>query len=114
MTHRDDDPEGPSPAAAAALEQGHDPMHEHVHDHMHDHVDCRRLAQMLGDYVDELLPTGVKDQVDAHMSQCAPCMAFLKQYRFAPEAARRVLLKAVPPELESRVLSFLRERCKKG
>ena len=40
-------------------------------------------------------------------------MAFLRQYRFAPEAARKMLLKAVPEELEDRVLSFLRGKCTK-
>ncbi|HEY4221448.1 MAG TPA: zf-HC2 domain-containing protein, partial [Myxococcota bacterium] len=77
------------------------------------HVDCRKMATLLGDYVDEDLAPELKTAVDAHMSQCAPCMAFLKQYRFAPEAARKMLLKAVPAELEERVLSFLRGKCKR-
>ena len=94
MTHRDDDETMPEPAPGEAVD-----------------VDCRRLADLLGDYVDEQLPPSMKSAVDTHMSQCAPCMAFLKQYRFAPEAARRVLMKAVPPELEERVLGFLKKRC---
>lgn len=99
MTHRDDDPDRWTCA--------------HVHDHEHG-VDCRKLAQVLGDYVDDQLPADFKQEVDAHMSQCAPCVAFLKQYRFAPEAAREVLLRSVPEQLESRLLSFLRERCNNG
>ena len=79
----------------------------------HDPVDCRKLATLIGDYVDDQLPGGMKGAVDQHMSQCAPCMAFLKQYRFAPDAARKMLLQAVPKELEDRVLSFLRAKCTK-
>jgi hypothetical protein len=82
-------------------------------DHDDDAVDCRRLETLIGDYVDDRLPGHVKGAVDEHMGQCAPCMAFLKQYRFAPEAARRMLLRAVPKELEERVLSFLRQKCTK-
>lgn len=95
MTQRDDDHDGPSAIP-----------HQHG-------VDCRSLAHVLGEYVDDQLPTEMKSQVDAHMSQCAPCLAFLKQYRFAQDAARKVLLNSVPAELETRVLSFLRARCKK-
>ena len=92
MTQRDDDPPSDVPTTP---------------------VDCGRVSELLGDYVDEQLPAHTKDAVDDHMSQCAPCMAFLKQYRFAPEAARKMLLRAVPVELERRLLSFLRGKCKK-
>lgn len=76
-------------------------------------VDCKELVNLLGDYVDDTLPAADKSAVDGHMHQCAPCMAFLKQYRFAPSAAREVLLKEVPSDLENRLLSFLKGRCKK-
>jgi anti-sigma factor RsiW len=78
-----------------------------------DHVDCRRLFALLDDYVDEQLPDEVRKAVDGHMHQCAPCLAFLKQYRFAPAAARGALLQAVPQDLEQRLLAFLRSRCGK-
>ena len=103
MTHRDDDdsqghPHGSACGSAAAAVGP---------------VDCRKFETLLGDYVDDQLPGEQKAAVDEHMSQCAPCMAFLRQYRFAPEAARKMLMKAVPVELEERVLSFLRGRCQK-
>ena len=97
MTQRDDDPvrqpEGARPTGGTV------------------DVDCRRFSSLLGDYVDDQLPGETKTAVDGHIAMCAPCMAFLKQYRFAPEAARKLLLKAVPVELEERVLSFLRSKC---
>lgn len=81
--------------------------------HDDDFVDCQRLESLIGDYVDDQLPDNVKGAVDHHMSQCAPCMHFLRQYRFAPEAARKMLLQQVPQQLEERLLSFLRSKCKK-
>jgi hypothetical protein len=77
------------------------------------HVDCKKLVSLLGDYVDEELPADIKQALDTHVGYCAPCMAFLKQYRFAPEAARKVLLTEVPKDLESRLLGFLKGRCHK-
>jgi|SRR4051812_3468883 len=90
--------------------------HDHAHaGHAGDApVDCARVADLLGDYVDEQLPHNVRSAVDEHMQMCAPCIAFLKQYRFAPEAARKMLMQSVPKELEDRVLSFLRAKCKKS
>jgi len=79
----------------------------------HRPVDCQQLVALLGDYVDEQLPQEQRHAVEAHMGQCAPCMAFLRQYKFAPQAVRDTLLKKVPIDLENRLLSFLRERTSK-
>lgn len=75
-------------------------------------VDCRKLVGLLGDYVDEQLPTEVKAAIDDHIAQCAPCVAFIRQYRFAPEAARATLIKKVPEDLEVRLLTFLKDKCR--
>lgn len=76
----------------------------------HSHIDCKQMVDLLGDYVDGQLPAEVRAKVDDHMHQCAPCVAFLRQYRFAPEAVRTHLLKQVPVDLENRLLSFLRDK----
>ena len=73
-------------------------------------VDCRKLVSLLGDYVDEQLPSELKAAIDYHIAQCAPCVAFIRQYRFAPQQARATLLKKVPEDLEVRLLTFLREK----
>jgi len=76
-------------------------------------VDCQQLVELLGDYVDNQLAPDQRASVDHHMNQCAPCMAFLRQYKFAPQAVRDHLLKAVPVDLEDRLLSFLKNRTKR-
>lgn len=80
------------------------------HDDHDPSIDCRRVVDLLGDYVDDQLPAADKRAVDAHVGQCAPCVAFLRQYRFAPAAVREHLLSKVPADLESRLLGFLRQR----
>jgi anti-sigma factor RsiW len=76
-------------------------------------VDCQQLVSLLGDYVDDQLSPEQRDAIEAHMGQCAPCVAFLRQYRFAPQAVRDHLLQKVPVDLEHRLLTFLRDRTKK-
>jgi Putative zinc-finger len=77
------------------------------------HVDCTAAVDLLGDYVDDALDPRTKDELDGHLSQCAPCLAFLRQYRFAPQAVRDALLQKVPPDLETKLLSFLRNKLKR-
>jgi len=101
MTHHHDDDDGKGGARAAAAPATVA-------------VDCQKLESLISDYVDEQLSNEEKAGVDGHISQCAPCMAFLKQYRFAPEAARRMLLEKVPVDLEARLLSFLKGKCGGG
>jgi anti-sigma factor RsiW len=74
---------------------------------------CKRIVDLLGEYVDGELPVDVKSRMDGHIGNCAPCMAFMRQYRFADEGVRRCLLKRVPEEVENRLLSFLKGRCQK-
>jgi hypothetical protein len=77
------------------------------------HVDCTAAVDLLGDYVDDALDADTKQDLDGHLSQCAPCLAFLRQYRFAPQAVRDALLQKVPPDLENKLLSFLRTKLKR-
>jgi anti-sigma factor RsiW len=73
-------------------------------------VDCQQVETLLSDYVDERLESTQKTAFDSHVSQCAPCLAFLRQYRFAPQAMRTHLLKCAPADLEAKVMSFLRTK----
>lgn len=91
----DNDPDGASAPAATT------------------HVDCQKLVEFLGDYVDDQLPQEARSAVEGHMAQCAPCMAFLRQYRFAPQAVRDHLLHQVPVDLENRLLTFLKAKTQK-
>jgi anti-sigma factor RsiW len=88
--------------------------HDDDNVHHFSHVDCRRLVDLLGDYVDDQLPDAQRHAVDQHVGNCAPCTAFLRQYRFAPAAVRETLLRKVPVDLENRLLSFLRARTSKA
>jgi anti-sigma factor RsiW len=50
-------------------------------------VDCRRIAELLADYLDGTLPKGQREVIDAHIESCAPCLAFVNTYRCTVNAA---------------------------
>jgi anti-sigma factor RsiW len=72
---------------------------------------CQKIANLMGEYVDNTLAAAERIALESHLQMCGPCVNFLNQYRFAPQAAREALLKEVPAALESKLLAFLKSRC---
>jgi len=44
-------------------------------------VNCREICEFLMDYVDGELPEHVKACFDMHLSQCPPCVEYMRTYR---------------------------------
>ena len=73
-------------------------------------VDCRRIAELLGDYLDGTLPKATRELIEWHIESCAPCVAFVNTYRGTVDATRKLREATIPPELKQRLLSVLRAR----
>lgn len=71
-------------------------------------IECRQIAELLGDYLDGSLPRHTRDLIDFHMDGCAPCVAFLNTYRGTVDAARKLPEVPIPAELKKRLLAVLR------
>ena len=75
-----------------------------------DAMECRQIAELLGDYLDGTLPKETSELIEWHIESCAPCVAFVNTYRGTVHAARKLGATAIPPELKQRLLSVLRSR----
>jgi len=74
-------------------------------------MECRRIAELLGDYLDGTLPPETRELIEWHIESCAPCVAFVNTYRGTIDAAKKLReAPALPPELKHRLLSVLRAR----
>jgi anti-sigma factor RsiW len=72
-------------------------------------LECRQIAELLGDYFDGTLPNHVRELLEFHIDGCPPCVAFVNTYR-GTIAATRILPDApMPNELKKRLLKVLRE-----
>ena len=71
-------------------------------------IECRQIAELLGDYLDGSLPRETRELIDFHIDGCAPCVAFLNTYRGTVDAARRLPDVPIPPELKKRLLTVLK------
>lgn len=73
-------------------------------------LECRRIAELLGDYIDGTLPQATRELIDWHIESCQPCVAFVNTYRGTLQATRRLSETPIPPELKQRLLKVLRTR----
>lgn len=73
-------------------------------------MECRQIAELLGDYLDGTVPKNVRELIEWHIESCAPCVAFVNTYRGTIDAAKKLKETPIPPELKQRLLSVLRAR----
>jgi predicted anti-sigma-YlaC factor YlaD len=73
-------------------------------------MECRRIAELLGDYLDGTVPKETRELIEWHIESCAPCVAFVNTYRGTVNATLRLRETPIPPELKQRLLSVLRAR----
>ena len=73
-------------------------------------LECRQIAELLGDYIDGTLPSHLRDLIDFHIDGCQPCVAFMNTYRSTINATRTLASTPIPPELKQRLLKVLRAR----
>lgn len=73
-------------------------------------IDCRQIADLLGDYLEGALPSRTRELLEWHIEGCAPCVAFINTYRGTINAARKLREVEIPAELKQRLLGFLRSQ----
>jgi anti-sigma factor RsiW len=73
-------------------------------------IECRQIAELLGDYLDGTLPRATRELLEWHIEGCPPCVAFVNTYRGTVNAARKLADMPVPPELKQRLLKVLKSR----
>lgn len=73
-------------------------------------LECRRIAELLGEYLEGTLPRQTRELIEWHIEGCGPCIAFVNTYRGTVGATRALREVPIPPELKKRLLSVLRAR----
>jgi anti-sigma factor RsiW len=70
-------------------------------------MSCRELFERLSEYVDGELPQAVCREIQQHLQDCAPCIAFAKTLKKTADLARRLPDEPMPAELAANLRSFL-------
>ena len=69
---------------------------------------CKKAADLLFDFLENNLPTDVRQDMVAHLKDCPPCVQFVETYQKTTELCRAAMLNQPPEELSQRLMSFLR------
>lgn len=71
-------------------------------------VTCSSGVELLMDYLEGVLPADVVSALDAHVSQCPRCVAFVASYRETPRIFREAVAATLPDDMAASLLDFLR------
>jgi predicted anti-sigma-YlaC factor YlaD len=73
-------------------------------------MNCKELAYMLADYFDGSMDPRLREELDAHLAMCEPCMVFTKTYQAVSDKTRllrRHIEYEIPPEVRKRLETFV-------
>jgi predicted anti-sigma-YlaC factor YlaD len=74
-------------------------------------MNCKELAYMLADYFDRSMDPRLREELDAHLAMCEPCLVFTKTYQALSDKTRllrRHIEYEIPPEVAKRLETFVR------
>ncbi len=74
-------------------------------------MNCKELAYMLADYFDGSMDPRLREELDAHLAMCEPCMVFTKTFQAVSDKTRllrRHIEYEIPPEVRIRLETFVR------
>ena len=73
--------------------------------------DCSRLVALLSEYLEGHLPDHLRRDLEAHLSGCKECSAFVGTYQSTVSLLRTLKEEDLPEELRVRLRAFLDHRC---
>lgn len=71
---------------------------------------CENVIDLLLDFLEGALDPEVVAQLERHLAECPPCVAYLRTYRRTPGLARAAAREPMPDDLKVRLRAFLAER----
>lgn len=74
-------------------------------------VDCRRLADLLLDFINGELPAEEIATLEQHIAECPPCGVFVMTYRQTITISRRLPPEPIPPDVAERLRRALEREC---
>jgi anti-sigma factor RsiW len=70
---------------------------------------CRKLVELLIDFVSGELPPEHRALAEKHLSTCPPCVAYLHSYQVTIRLTRQLPCHPLPASLKERLMEALRE-----
>ena len=71
---------------------------------------CREAIELFSDYLESAMSAEALAELERHLGDCAPCVAYLNTFRRSRELTREASEVEMPPELKKRLRQFLLAR----
>lgn len=68
---------------------------------------CKETIELLADYLESALDAQLIEQLETHLRDCGPCVAYLNTYRRTRELAGDASRVEMPEEMKARLRRFL-------
>ena len=68
---------------------------------------CKECVELLGEYIEGSLPADRAKALEEHLSQCPPCITFVRTYKATRGLCRKALAREMPSELMHSLSTFL-------
>jgi anti-sigma factor RsiW len=72
-------------------------------------INCRKLVELLIDYVSGELAPEHRELVEKHLGRCRPCVAYVETYQLTIKITRQLPAAPIPPGLHERLKASLQE-----
>jgi anti-sigma factor RsiW len=72
-------------------------------------LSCREVVELVSDFVDGVLPEAMRLRMEAHLSGCDPCVAYVGQIRATVALAHQVDAEPVDPAARQRLVDLYRQ-----
>ena len=74
---------------------------------------CKQIADLVFDYLNDNLRPKVKRDFQQHLRICPDCVHFLNTYEKTVAVTRTVRPEEIPAKVKAKLLEFLRKRMRK-
>jgi anti-sigma factor RsiW len=72
---------------------------------------CRKVAEILIDFVDGTLPDEQRSLLERHLCGCVPCAIYIHTYSDTIRLSRALPDEPLPPEFATRLKAMIDEAC---
>ena len=70
-------------------------------------IECKECVDFLSDYVDGYLNEDILKKLESHLSDCPPCLDFLRTFKTTVSLTQELQEEEVPENIMLKVRSFI-------
>ena len=74
----------------------------------YEELSCQELVELVTDYLEGMLPDGLRQRFDDHIAHCTGCRTYLAQMRATIRATGTLTPESLTPEAEGALLDAFR------